>query len=560
MTPEEASLPALRTGGFVIIQWQRDKAVVGQLGEAAKHEADRVSDKPANLFAEDVTRGARPHVRRVDGAEPWRSLTSRNGSYVITAGAAEDEILKADDEGFVKGASASSALDEADGDLYLHEAVFGWDGWSLVVKRPGQAILDSGGHDVDLPKPENDPDFPLVTRFAVPKGSLPRLRFGQIYRFRAQAVDLAGNSVEESELVDHITREHTFRRWDPIPSPAIIPRRRFTEGESLTRLVIRSTLGALPAPYVAQARIQGLAGHNHPTTAYRVENRRWLAAPKSSVQLAEWHSMLDFGIGQAPSNQKVNAAFDVAARESGSYIDPGPGAEVVSSDPNATPTNLSTHTKGETLLPGEYVIRDTNDLGMPYLPDAASDGASFTTLPGDAGTLTVPWRGASWPDRKPIELRIVDGGLTTAAPTPSKPDSIAEPKVITVALRQADMVIVRLSSYPTKAGVDVSAILEPLVPLGPTQQAVVAEGRNWLVTPYEEITLVHAVERPLAPPLVNVVDAGVQRYQGETFAALNGTIGNHAKSTGRIDIDATWTEPIDDPLREAPQDADNLGG
>ena len=44
--------------------------------------------------------------------------------------------------------------------------------------------------------------------------------------------------------------------------------------------------------------------------------------------------MLDFGIGQAPSNQKVDAAFAVAARESGSYIDPGPGAEVVTPAPN----------------------------------------------------------------------------------------------------------------------------------------------------------------------------------------------------------------------------------
>ena len=561
MTPEAASLPALRTGGFVIVQWERDKTVVGQLGEAAKHEADRVADKPADLFAEDVTRGARPHVQRVDGVEPWRSLTTREGRYVVKAGAAEDEVLKAVDEGFVKGASTTTVADESDDDLYLHEAVFGWDGWSLVVKRPGQAILDSGGHDVDLPDPEKerDKDFPLVTRFAVLPGMLPRLRFGQVYRFRAQATDLAGNSVELSELVDHITRDHTFRRWDPIPSPAIIPRRRFTEGESLTRLVIRSTLGARPAPYVAQARIQGLAGHNHPSTAYVVENRRWLAAPKSSVQLAEWHSMLDFGIGQAPTDQKVDDAFDVAARESGSYIDPGAGAEVVRSDPGAATTNLSTHTKGEALKAGEYVIRDTKDLGMPYLPDPASDGASFTTLPGAIGTLTVPWRGASWPDRKPIELRIVDGGLTTDNPTPPKPDSTTDPKVITVALRQAEMVVVRLSSFPSKDGVEFSAILAPLAPLGATEQADVHEGRNWLVTPSEEITLVHAVEKPLTPPLVKVVDAGVQRYEGETFAALGGTIENHAKSTGRLDIDATWTEPIDDPLRDAPNDADNLG-
>src|SRR6185295_15434343 len=137
----------------------------------------------------------------------WRSLTRRSGSYVVVAtNGTEDEVLSAQDEGFVKGASATSALDESDDDLYLHEAVFGWDGWSLVVKRPGQAILDEAGHDVDEPKPENDKKFPLVTRFSVPSGTLPRLRFGQVYRFRGQAVDLAGNSVALSELVDHLTR------------------------------------------------------------------------------------------------------------------------------------------------------------------------------------------------------------------------------------------------------------------------------------------------------------------------------------------------------------------
>ncbi len=570
-TSEEAALPALRTGGFVIVQWQRDAAVVGQLGEASNHEAARTSDQPADLFAEDVTRGVRPQVQRIDVGEPWRSLTSRIGTYLIAKAASEEEILATEDEGFVKGASASSALDESDDDLYLHEAVFGWDGWSLVVKRPGQAILDSGGNDVDLPDPEaeHDEDFPLLTRFAVPAGSLTRLRFGQAYQFRAQAVDLAGNSVALSELVDHLTHEQTFRRWDPIPSPAIIPRRRFTEGESLNRLVIRSTLGALPEPYVAQARIQALAGHTNPATAYLVESRRWIAPPKSSVQLAEWHSLLDFGIGQPPaiSNQKVNDAFDLAARESGSYIDAGAGASVVNPDPTKTPTNLATHPKGAALQQGEYVLRDTDDLGMPYLPDPASAGASFTTLPGDAGTRIVAWRGGSWPDRQPIEIRIVDGGLTTAAPTAPKVgpkldangQPIAGTKVVTVALRQADMAVVRLSSAPTSEGVAFSAILGPLAPLASGQQADADAGRNWLVTPYDQITLVHAVERPLLPPVVNVADKGVQRAEGETFAALNGTISNHAKSTGRIDIEATWTEPIDDPLKDVPQDADHTG-
>ena len=57
------------------------------------------------------------------------------------------------DEGFVKGASTTSVPGETDADLYLHEAVFGWDGWSLVAKRPGQAIVDNAGDDVGTATP-----------------------------------------------------------------------------------------------------------------------------------------------------------------------------------------------------------------------------------------------------------------------------------------------------------------------------------------------------------------------------------------------------------------------
>ena len=160
------------------------------------------------------------------------------------------------DEGFVKGASTTSVPGEADADLYLHEAVFGWDGWSLVAKRPGQAIVDNAGDDVGTVDPEPPADFPLVTTFQPTPGSLPRLRFGRTYRFRARAVDLAGNSVPERDLVDaHQTDPVLFLRFDPVPSPAVLPRRRFTEGESLNRMVIRSTLGVLPGAYVALARI-----------------------------------------------------------------------------------------------------------------------------------------------------------------------------------------------------------------------------------------------------------------------------------------------------------------
>ena len=190
---------------------------------------------------------------------------------------------------------------QPDPDLYLHESVFGWDGWSLTVKRPGQPINNTAVSDPPQPDAvENPYPMPLVTHFDATPGTLPRLRIGRSYRFRARAVDLAGNSVREDDLVpQHVTPVHTWRRWDPVPSPAVVPRRQFTEGESLMRMVIRSTLGVLPPAYVQLPRVANLAGHDTAPLAYLDANERHVAPPIGSQQLAEWHGRFDDAIGQS---------------------------------------------------------------------------------------------------------------------------------------------------------------------------------------------------------------------------------------------------------------------
>ena len=336
-----------------------------------------------------------------------------------------------------------------------------------------------------------------------------------------------------------------------------MPRRRYTEGESLNRMVIRSTLGVQPGAYVALARIIGLAGHTDAATAYLDLAERHLAAPKSSVQLAEWHAMFDVAIGLSAAQSAIDAQFDIAAREAGSFMMPGPGAAVVNPDPAATPTDLTTLAKGDPLQTGEYVVRDTDDLAMPYLPDPLSAGTSFTTLPGAAPTRAQAWPG-TWPDRKPIRIRIVDGGLTTDGQ--KAVDWAPADRLLTVFLRQAEMVTVRLSSFPIDGGLDVMGIWN-LMPAAvrAAQLAIAKAGLHWMITPSQDLTIVHAVEKPLTSPVVSVDDAGVRRFQGETFAVLEGRIDNHAKSTGRLDLDAVWTEPVDDLGKDAPNDADNLG-
>src|SRR4029077_17850388 len=110
------------------------------------------------------------------------------------------------EEGFQQFAATQPApgAQPADKDLYVHEAIARWTGWSLSVPMPGKALSRFGDPSKAVPPDGDDPDFrtdeaitPYKVRAvykAIP-GSLPRLKFGRRYRMRARAVDLAGNSM-----------------------------------------------------------------------------------------------------------------------------------------------------------------------------------------------------------------------------------------------------------------------------------------------------------------------------------------------------------------------------
>jgi hypothetical protein len=550
MTEDASPLPALRTGGFTIARDGRAERTVHHLDDATSHEDNHASGTPTELFAEDVTRGYRVDVEESKRVGRWLSLHRRTGTYRVEPQGGPSTPLPIDpDEGYVKGASTTSVPGNDD-DLYLHEAMFGWEGWSLAAKRPGQAITNRGAEAIN---PENPTDFPLFTEFEATPLTLPRLRFGWTYRFRARAVDLAGNSIREDDVVpQHATEPHTFRRFEPVPSPAVIPRQPFTEGESLLRMVIRSTLGFLPPAYVALPRIEGLAGHTDPLLAYLDTNERHLAPPLASQQLAEWHGKFDAAMGPSAGQADLDDQFDLAARESGSFLQTGPAVFVFNPDPATMPTDLSdpSRKKGDPLKPGEYVCHDTGDLALPYLPDPLSLGASFTSLPGDAVTRLQRWEaGPEWYERRPFRIRIEDGS--------GPPVYESGKRLLRVFLPQAEMVTVRLASFMDPGDLELMAVWmleQSAVRAG--QQAIAEQGRHWMLTPWQPLTLVHAVEKPLQPPVIDVPPVGVLRNVGETFAVLTGRIQNHAKSTGRLDVEASWSEPLDDLADEKPSKSD----
>ena len=79
----------------------------------------------------------------------WYPLHERVTTHTIgTYGAPDAETLEpVRDEGFLKSTSASSEREDhpaPSDDLYLHETVVSWDGWSLAAPRPGKRIVEPG--------------------------------------------------------------------------------------------------------------------------------------------------------------------------------------------------------------------------------------------------------------------------------------------------------------------------------------------------------------------------------------------------------------------------------
>jgi hypothetical protein len=92
------------------------------------------------------------------------------------------------------------------------------------------------------------------------------------------------------------------------------------------------------------------------------------------------------------------------------------------------------------------------------------------------------------------------------------------------------------------------AIWEWILEVNPLNLAALQElalnGGHWMLTPPKTLTLVHAVQQPLIEPQFQRLASA--RNLGDTKALLTDEIPISGKSTIQADINATWTEMIDD--------------
>ena len=413
-TGDAQPVAALRSVGLGVSQHGRAGVVaIDARAAALKNDAIEQSVAAAAkvvLYAEDLLRGYRVDVQSASTGR-WLSLCERVGQYTVLA---DGEPLKLpDDEGYVKSASTTS--NGHDDDHYLHESVFRWAGWSLVAPRPGRSLLagnDAGlqtetaatpGEDVGIEATAKNGNG-IDVRFTARKGTLPRLRFGEQYRFRARLTDLAGNSLDKDDRslsdLEQASEAVTFARFEPVGPPALVQQGRLSEGESLERMVIRSNFDSPANRYTQGAGVK--AFYNPPPGgtaardfAYTAINLRHVVPPKAAQTLCEQHGRFDGAVGGNSDAKAIKRAYAVAALESGSLLDALPGTQIELITPTRAAAIATVTGPGAQMPPpdqadptsdrfaaGQYVLHREDLVPIPYLPDPVSGGLALHGVPG----------------------------------------------------------------------------------------------------------------------------------------------------------------------------------
>jgi hypothetical protein len=533
-TPEAFALPALGTGGLAVARRgranllahtnQRSVDLNGQMFLPSGDPAGTV----AELFLDHVTRGYRWDVLdEADGR--WRSLMWRTGSYsFLDEDLAETDAVDVTEEASMVTAVGTSGAENDPGDLYLPETMARWRGWSLGARQVGKVLED--GELVEQHNSSQGVRF--EAHLDVLAGSLPRLRFGRSYRFRARAVDIAGNSLDHTEdtffgPATATTRTETFRRFEPVEAPRTLLRHRAGKGDWTTHqgdpgagaewVVVRSESAASPAATTSQ---------------------RHVVPPRSTQQMAEWHGRFDLGTPGMPIDAAAWA--DIAARAAASLEALG-----TPEDP-ADPSSF---------------FFDVNEVPIEYLPDPLARRAFLRGLPPnpDAPHPTesyVAFEGPEdpWPKLRSFRLVLQGGPDATWAHNPAG-------RTLTVTVPQGDIYRVAVGCNFDRLDTDLMALWPWLQEwaaahgMSPSQlRTRIDEGRHWMFTPARTVTLVHAVRTPLKDP-VFVELSPSKAHVGATAATFESfysppdhvadVIECSRKSTSKLEITGSWQMPVD---------------
>jgi hypothetical protein len=225
---------------------------------------------------------------------------------------------------------------------------------------------------------------------------------------------------------------------------------------------------------------------------------RYIAPPKTSIECALWHGALDVPSGVDAS------AYNTLVQLDGAFSDVPYGA--------APPS-------------------------LPYLPDPVARGASFDLEPGVQQPQSVPLQApfsGTWPSLRGVRLLLQEGA--------GGPVSDVTNGTLTFNLLKSQTRQFNLACFANPADFLVFDYITHVS----NQQSVLTlaeQSRVPQLTPPRLITLVHAVQRPLAMPVLQL-----HAFRVQTTATLEGVIAIHGGSTGSVDFFGSWQEPLDDGI------------
>ncbi len=485
------------------------------------------------FYAGDLITGYRLDVAYADQPSRWYSLHYKHDE--ITCFDSDMNPVPVNgilpDEGFCQIAMTGESSGRED--MFVSGVIARWTGWSLAVERPGFPIdeaEDEDGRDhitrrtaAEEKKYWSSPDtnIRMNVRTNLVPGTLPRLRFGRAYNLRMRYVDIAGNSVapdaETERPADCVISNFVYRRYEPAVTPVILQASRLKVGEDIERLVVKSNYD-IPADKYSSPDVT-----DDSRFAARI-----LVPPQVNQLMAEQHGKFDNAF-----SGDAEAARQIYELISGREMPPGAGES-------------------------RDRVYSADSFTVKYLPDPVAAGVAFFLAEGYEDSHSQGFRpqmvhfipsvkstaANAWLNPTPITIDLREGEIS------SKWDGKSR---LTFFLPKGQRAKIRYSCFWDEESLQKLSGLRHQLSQDRSFAGVrehLAGGRHWMVSPSRELELVHAVQQPVAEP--ELQETASDRGYQDTPAWIKMKIKIHGQSTGKVDIEASWEEWNDDPLKPLP--------
>jgi hypothetical protein len=539
------TIPADRTTGISLIHHERANELQSLLYPQAPLPSHVLnSDEAAAGYIVEIKSD-------IKGCTDFMSQMKRTEKHLYAAAGEPDSCLRLFDAGDQEGVTRLSVAKATDGtssgappadDLHASETIVRWDGWSLAAPR------FFGGEPIPAEQPPDDQrplPWTLKSVYRAKAGSLTPLRFGHRYWLRLKAVDVAGNPMTQSEpqkpadvtLGDAHGGGFEYRRYEPIPHPVVMLTSTIDHvrhpGESLRRMVLTK-----PVHQFADESVE-----------------RCVIPPVATFRTAEQHGMFDLDvrpdsktgfddiglIAQCDACGNPGWRFEETADKDPLWIPPHDGSKDHGPywpDPMAG----SLCVKIEDLVSGELIELDpyafygrehawpkAHRIMLRIQHRAEGSARIRTEWRHDPATLVVDLP-PSW-----VARVLISSGIP-ADRTGHMAHFAAWKEALTFAMPD------HIPNCPPPS------ILKKIEAI---HHAVVC-GCHPMISPCEEVIVVHPVERPLRAPVIDEIRV-LPRPRADVMAQFEIDMHVDRKSTGRIDLEASWKEFDDLKSTPSPQ-------